>query len=74
MATFQSQYIDDASSFRWEIVGQYIYLWSAMVWVDETDARWAIQRVDKTNGKILHAEWSPEFIHVWNQRATYSYS
>lgn len=74
MATFQSQYIDDSSIFRWEIVGQYIYLGSAALGVVDTDTRWAIQRVDKTNGSILHADWSAEFIKKWTDRATYSYS
>ncbi len=74
MSTYQSDYIDDASTLRWEVVGQYIYLWSAAVWVNESDLRWAIQRVDKTNWKILHAEWSSGFTFNWTQRASYTYS
>ncbi len=74
MQTFKSTHLDNQHTFFWEVSGNYVYLGYAEVGTILTDSKWSIQRVDKSTGQICYANSKADFVHKWDDRATYTYS
>ena len=58
-------------------VGTIAYIGEALPGTANSAAEWRISRFDETNDPDLQIQWASgnaEFIHVWNDRATYAYN
>lgn len=56
--------------------GNYIYIGEALPGTDASEAKWRVKRIEQVGDdyNILWADGSAEFVNVWDDRLTFTYS
>jgi len=52
------------------------YIWKAKIWSSASDWVWQIMRIDEswTNTNIWYADNTKDFVNIWDNRTSYTYS